>query len=363
MIHRKINQFLKEVRVNIGKFLFDRKEKRNELDISRVKKIIFLMYRDKIGDSLVNTIMYKALKTSYPEIEITVLTGKAGKAVLNNNPDVDKIVLWENKKNIKNIFTLNALKEEKYDLMINLDDFNFFKSLFIVNKINAALNIGFNKEEYKLYDISIEWKKEIYHESDKCIEVLKRAGITEEKLNYFFYLKEEEIEKGKEFWENKSGLKIVINFYGASKHRSFTLNKAVDILEKLKKMQFDYSVGIVFPPNKKNEVSNIVKNAGNIDVNIVENIKTIRESAAIVKGADILITPETSLVHIASAFDIPQIAIYRDKTTKEIWAPLYDNYKMIVTNKRDINKIDTALITEGLEEFYQNKTFKKPERV
>lgn len=128
-------------------------------------------------------------------------------------------------------------------------------------------------------------------------------------------------------------------------------------------MQFDYSVGIVFPPNKKNEVSNIVKNAGNIDVNIVENIKTIRESAAIVKGADILITPETSLVHIASAFDIPQIAIYRDKTTKEIWAPLYDNYKMIVTNKRDINKIDTALITEGLEEFYQNKTFKKPERV
>lgn len=359
MLHRKVNRFLKELRVNIGKFIFDRKENKKEFKLSEIKKIIFLMYRDKIGDSIVNTIMYKELKKVYPEIEITVLTGKAGASILKNNFDIDKIVIWENKKNIKNINLLKELRKKNYDLLINLDDFNFFKSLYIVNVINATVNMGFNKEDYKIYDVSINWKQEIYHESDKCIEILKKFDIFRKSLNYSIYLSEEEMENAQKFWRNKKGLKIVLNFYGASKHRTFHILKCIEILKELRNIEFEYSVGIIFPPDKKKEILKISEKAGDSNVYIVDNILTIRESAAIVKKADVLITPETSLVHIASAFEIPQIAIYRDKTTKEVWAPLYKNFKMIVTGKRDINDINIKMIIEGLKEFYKNNSFLK----
>ena len=52
--------------------------------------------------------------------------------------------------------------------------------------------------------------------------------------------------------------------------------------------------------------------------------KSFEEFSAAVSGLDILFTPDTSIVHIASVFEIPVFGIYVKYNTEDmIWSPFW----------------------------------------
>lgn len=59
---------------------------------------------------------------------------------------------------------------------------------------------------------------------------------------------------------------------------------------------------------------------------------TINRSAAIIKNAYIAITPDTSLLHMASAYNIPVVAIYADYKTR--WPAMADVSESVVVGKK-----------------------------
>ncbi|MGL5368231.1 MAG: glycosyltransferase family 9 protein, partial [Cetobacterium somerae] len=64
------------------------------------------------------------------------------------------------------------------------------------------------------------------------------------------------------------------------------------------------------------------------------NIKSILDSAEIIKKSEGVITPDTSIVHIASAFNKKIISVYPPKGGKYkvdhlVWGPLNPNNKIL----------------------------------
>jgi ADP-heptose:LPS heptosyltransferase len=69
---------------------------------------------------------------------------------------------------------------------------------------------------------------------------------------------------------------------------------------------------------------------------------------ALIKLADIIITPDTSIAHAANAFNKPTIAIYgNDKVNMKIWGPLSDKCLVLTTDK-DFNKYNFKEIIKGV---------------
>jgi ADP-heptose:LPS heptosyltransferase len=52
---------------------------------------------------------------------------------------------------------------------------------------------------------------------------------------------------------------------------------------------------------------------------------------ALIAQADLIISPDTSIVHMAAAWQKPLIAIYKDvRLNNQLWAPGYENARQII---------------------------------
>ncbi|MCC2208943.1 glycosyltransferase family 9 protein, partial [Escherichia coli] len=67
---------------------------------------------------------------------------------------------------------------------------------------------------------------------------------------------------------------------------------------------------------------------------------SIKRSAAIIKDAYIAITPDTSILHMASAYNTPVVAIYADYKTR--WPAMADVSESVVVGQ----KIDNISLDE-----------------
>ena len=63
--------------------------------------------------------------------------------------------------------------------------------------------------------------------------------------------------------------------------------------------------------------------------------ETIIDAAAIVEQLDLIITPDTSIVHIASSFDKPVVSIHENNTDSfRLWSPSSTISKTIFAKSR-----------------------------
>ena len=102
-LNRAIKGFLREKRLKLGKFLWDRKEKKenivleNFIEKNKINSILFLRYDGKIGDMIINTLMFREIKKRYPNVKIGVVARGNNKDIIENNKNVDKIYIYEKK--------------------------------------------------------------------------------------------------------------------------------------------------------------------------------------------------------------------------------------------------------------------------
>ena len=360
-INRAVQDFLRPKRLAFGRWFWDRKKNKNiDLNMDDVKKILFLRYDGKIGDMIINTLMFRELKRAYPHVEIGVVVRGANKQVIENNPNVNKIYEYDkNTKTIKNLTT--EIAEENYDILIDFSEMLRVKQMMFINKCKARINIGLDKKDWNLFDISINPEEDFLwdeHITRRYAAYLKRLGIKSIDFSYDIYLDAEEEKKGMRLKEKigENNKLIVINPYGASKHKTFSKEKIRELLEIFSKENGNY-FSFIFPPNKKEEIVQLVNELQNERIVIDENIKTIRDSSGIIKHSDLLITPDTSVVHIGAAFDKKMIAVYPPKGGRfgvdhMVWSPsnIGENAKIIFcedkNSSRDEIDINTFKISD-----------------
>ncbi|MDU1912139.1 glycosyltransferase family 9 protein [Fusobacterium sp.] len=353
-LNRIFQDYMREKRLKVGRYIWDRKRNKEKIKIgnfiekNNIKKILFMRYDGKIGDMVINTLMFREIKKKYPYIKIGVVTEEGAKAIIKNNSNIDKI--YDYKKNIKKL----ALKiaNEKYDLLIDFSEMLRVNQMMLINLCKARFNMGLNREEWKLFDISIKsgidfkWTD---HITERYSAYLKKLGFKENEIDKKYDIYIEETEKYKEFFkEIKEKKVVVLNPYGASKHKSFTLETLNKIINHLKTK--DMGVILIYFGDKYKELNKL--KIINENVYIPENIETIQDSIYLIKRSDLVITPDTSIVHIASALNKANISVYPPKGGKYevdhlVWAPKTKETKIIFCKDKisqydeiDINTFD-----------------------
>lgn len=103
-----VQDFLRPIRLSIGRKLWDKKNKKNidllkdgKLDMNRVKSILFLRYDGKIGDMVINTFVFREIQKRYPDIKIGVVTKGTAMDIIKFNPYVS--VIYEYKLSLIHI--------------------------------------------------------------------------------------------------------------------------------------------------------------------------------------------------------------------------------------------------------------------
>ena len=348
-INRIFQDYMRAKRLKIGKYIWDRKEKAkivegdNFLKDNSIKSVLFLRYDGKIGDMIVNSLMFREIKKVYPDIRIGVIARGAAIDIIKDNPNVDKIYeYYKDRKKIKDLAL--KIKEEKYDLLIDFSEMLRVNQMMLINLCRARINIGLDRKGWELFDLSIESGKDFKwteHITKRYLAYLIKLGLKKENIDvsYDIYLKDEK--KYEVFFnEIKESKKLILNPYGASKHKSFSIETLENIITYLKDK--DIAIILTYFGDKYKELEFLEKKYKY--VYIPKKIESILDTAILIKKGDYVISPDTSIVHIASTFNKKMITVYPPKGGKYgvdhlVWAPKSE-YSRVIFCKDKIGNYD-----------------------
>lgn len=315
---------------------------RKNIDISKIKKILILR-QDRIGDLVITTPVFRAIKEKFPDCELHVMINPVSFAVVKNNPFIDKIICkdisWFDygvghslsdraSDFIKSFFDasffslLKDVRSEKYDLIIDcvgkkrnglLCFFSGAKyaigNLFFGSGIVFSQRVKVNRRENYVYQV---------------YDLLKPLGITDKpsRVEIFFdknYEKEKQavIEKLK---IDKNKMKIGIHAgHSNVKARQWKKENWVELIKKLKNIS-NSQIILTGADSEKEIVKEILKDLG-APHDIREAVGlNLEDFILFLSSLDVLACVESGTMHLATACNIPVVALFNGENP-QVWAP------------------------------------------
>jgi ADP-heptose:LPS heptosyltransferase len=317
-------------------------KKNTPFDNKKVKKILIFRY-DRIGDMVVTTPLIGALKKSFPSSRLIILASEANAEILINNRHVDKI-----QKYPKNIFLailcLIKLRAEEIDLLIDLNHSIIWRALFEIRLINPAWVIspqkgsryGINGSSLSLYDK----QGDADVNQPLSLVYLNILNLLKSKLHYVnnhyhVPLGKKNIRRTVRILNSKSKPFICLNFFGGRPEIRLNLKTANSIVQAIKKQCPSCTIFLITSPSNYLENIDIKNNLlGQALVEIVPPTSSVLDAASFIKSMDLLITPDTSLVHFACAYSVPLVAVYpKEKFLFKQWQPISSKKSLVIFSK------------------------------
>ncbi|MBI5539140.1 MAG: glycosyltransferase family 9 protein [Bacteroidia bacterium] len=261
----------------------------------------FLIIRfSSIGDIVLTTPVVRCLKKQVAESEIHFLTKSAFSGILLSNPNVDKVLTLKEKFSD----TINEIKEERYDYIIDLH--NNIRTKRIKSQI-GILSLTFPKlniEKWLLVNFKIN-KMPNKHIVDRYFEPVKLFEVENDGngLDYFIPKQDEvEINMLPDFVQNG-----YVGFVIGAKHftKKMPAEKISEIISKL-----NYPIVILGGKEDSTDADKIMSICKNRKVYNSCGKYNLNQSASIVKQARVIVSHDTGLMHIAAAFQKPIISIW-----------------------------------------------------
>ena len=277
--------------------IFDRNKKDINLVPSKIKRILFLRTDGKIGDYIISSFIFREIKKNYPNIQIDVVADKS----------------------LENLLKL-VLRKNKYDVLFDSTEGLKYKQVYLLNRVNAIVNVGYNKDDYKIYNKNIKQNNTL-----KMIQIyrqmMKSVNVEIKDTKYDVPISEESKKNVAKFLEenNVKDKIIALNFFGASRGRKINEENALIIIKRLGEMYKDYTIIILDSPNDRETIHNILKKTDNKNVLFFEKSKTILDSISIINSSDLVVSLDTSILHIAEGLNKKIIAFYGPKINKNKW--------------------------------------------
>ena len=312
-------------------------------DIKNAKSVLFFRY-DRIGDMVITSPVFRELKLAYPDVKITVLASKVNEEVLINNPYVEQIVTNHKNNFFSDLPSLLKLRQQKFDVCIEFDHSVVPHAIIRLKIINPKKVIsikkngryGVNGNELSLYDIFIEKPKQ-YHFRDIWMGVLKPFNIKPKSKEYDLFVNDQLRVQAQNFIKQYSSKFLVgINLEGAVKGKKIRFSELYQICQGLYKQDNNIQIIILCAPNNFQETSlNVQKMALNY-VEMSYKTNRILSVAALISQLDLIITPDTSIVHIASTFNKPIVTIHENNhDSYRLFAPTSKLHRTVFSKSKD----------------------------
>jgi len=319
-------------------------------------KILFIR-QDRIGDVLVSTPLIYALKRHFPGLMIDFLLSSNNHFVLEHEPLVRK--RWVYRKNIVSaVAILIGVRREKYDFAIDLMDNPSTTSTIICALAGARWNIGLSKQNEYVYDVTVPLlSRRETHIIDRLAMLLTVFGIQpeREKLSVRYIVSAESETAATDFFRDRGlegrsviGLNISpgtgVRFWGLSNFQELICDLGLNVPE--------YPLMILCQPVDRKLAERIAKPFQTVLLS--PETRTFDAFAAYVKSVRLLVTPDTSAVHLAAAFGIPSVVLYvQSNKNLRIWEPYGSDSEVLVTDVDDLTTIPPADVFSAISRLLQ----------
>ncbi len=147
-------------------------------------------------------------------------------------------------------------------------------------------------------------------------------------------------------WQScgRSGARILVNLSAGHPARRWPDWRFGEVLEYLRRRDPDAIVVVVGLPQDAASVTALAQRAG-----AIAHVPTMRQLVALVASAELVISPDTAVCHIASAFATPLVSLHM--AGLEVWWPFATPGRRVVSTQREnLLGVEAGTVIEALEE-------------
>jgi len=285
-----------------------------------------------VGDVIMALPVLEDIKNNYPNAFISVLINEKHFDLLKNNDSFSEALLLKNgSESRKDI--IKKIKGIGFDMGVLLT--NSFSSAFLFYKANIKSIIGYKKDLRGFFlNHALPFPKEKIHQIIKYKMLLKPLQIKISSTRPKLYLNPEELAKAKQMLDKlgfQDGKRLIginpLARYGSAK--CWEEKNYISVIEKISSdaKNFIFLTGDEYSQDQINKIcrgmpKNVINLAGKTN---------LRELIALINLSDLFITNDSGPMHIASALQIPLIAIFG--STSEILTGPYSNNSIVINKK------------------------------
>lgn len=297
--------------------------------LRNIGSILFIRV-DRIGDMVLSTPAFRAIKAALPEVHLAVMASPANAPVLKKNPEVDEVIVYDRSAGLaEKIKFINKLRSRNFGLAVDPYTDYELKTAWLAGMSGAVRRIGhaaFGREIFfNCPSPKIEGGK---HFIDGALDMLKHAGITSENRVPAIYLGTDE-EVWADQWLRENGFeskKIVAIHPGAYYETQRWLPEYYTGLIDLIRRKPTLEVVLLGGPPDTIVIEDIL--AGLKPPVCVSVQEDIRKFFAILSQCRLLVCNNSGPLHCAVALGIPTIS-FMGPTVKELWMPVGDTHRVL----------------------------------
>ena len=286
-----------------------------------------------IGDVVLATSVAEKLHSYFPLAQIDFLVRKGNESLLENNPRLREVLVWDKKKNKnKNLFALlKKIRKTKYDKVINMQ--RYFSTGLLTAFSGAQQTIGFDKNPLSfLFSKKIRHRfnlRKPVHEVERYNDMIK--DFTDENITKpVLYPSPTDVDFIRQYTWHPFVTMTPSSVWFTKK---YPVQKWIDLISSFNPL---YTIYLLGGKDDVAESEMIQSLANNKNVIILAGKLSFLQSAALMKYATMNYVNDSAPLHFASAVNAPVTAIFCSTVPSFGFTPLSDK-SFIVETKELLN--------------------------
>ena len=299
-----------------------------------IKSIIILRY-DRIGDMIVSLPLCKALKLGFPTSKITMIASTVNACIAEECEHIDQTVIKPSRL-LNWLWMLLSLRTEKYDIAVDLNHAVTPHTIFAIRILNPRHvaspfkdgRWGVKGTELSMFDLmppehTLKYARPI---SESYLDIARLINCPTQNCLPYSLRKHARPPQIPIHY-------VVLNPTGSRTTMRLPDNDLSTIAEHV--LALNPLLHIVIPAMQSDYERLLSQFEEVPQVEVLSPSSSIQPLLPVIQFAQLVITPDTALVHIACAYGVPLVAVYSaDEALFHQWQP-YLNPAATVIRARD----------------------------
>lgn len=327
------------------------------IDPLSINKVLFIR-PEKLGDMVISLPVFHNLKKLYPHLELYTISSPRNIAIVANDERISKNFLytknfWHDIKTIRDVRRLNV------DAVVDMVCDDSVTALILTQLSSSqAWRIGLGKTLHKkYYDFNYLYRtNDDAHILDNTLRLLTAFGIDSNILEHYVSptLPEQFLKTADNFLESLNGTSpdgiLGLNLSAGRPTRVWQNERNETLINMLLENYPGHRIVITADPKEQKKAVDLAGKFNRRVTSIPPGLNLL-EVSAIISQMKLLITPDTSLVHIARSFKVPVVGLYtRFGHNFKLWKPYNQKGGAVISGNDynihdiEVNQVFTAVL-------------------
>jgi ADP-heptose:LPS heptosyltransferase len=304
------------------------------------KRVLYLRY-DRIGDMILATGLLRALAQADHPIVVDVLASPENATVLEGNPNVRSIILFERRRPLRIVRAFQRVRRERYDAVLDCQVFSPSTTTLLMMLLSGArrrVGVANRGIDDALTD-PMPVPPGAAHTIEYTAALAGAFGIDPLTTDWRpeLYLRSDELTNAEGQWREADGghrTRLLVNISAGKVACRWPEASVTSLLAQLSRREPAPTMLLVCAPSDLAIASRISAATG---VRVARTPR-VRDALALVAASDVVLTPDTSITHAASALNKPAVVMLPRGRDRH-WGPYRTTGRAITSPGRRVEEL------------------------